>query len=485
MLVNMRIDEFVNKCGALDSQMNIVLTPVAPSIVFSNTGRRGLKHFSISLVQLKGLLVDVLDALDLFAGNQGYDETIWRDMFSKSITDEVVNALSGVQTLPLFAVINKVLTVANGLDDRYTDKSMPLSQAHLEKAIEYIDSQIPDNDDYLISLDTDVVKEPPRAAYDLGKKAKNIIFYGAPGTGKSYSISKEVDERNTIRTVFHPDTQYSDFVGCLRPVMNGGDVGYGFRPGPFTQAIIKAVNDPTGLFSLVIEEINRASAAAVFGDIFQLLDRTADGSSEYAIDIADPDLLAYLNESTEDKFEDGKLRIPANLSLLASMNSSDQAVMPMDTAFKRRWEFRYLPIDYAKASKGKLTIPLSEGRVSVEWATFARIINNVLSEQRISEDRLLGHRFVSEEELKNSGSNVLTGKLFAYLWDDVLRHGQKGVIFTDSTESGPLATYGDLITAFDSGRPVFNDRIDGELLEQSRLSDESGETGAAEAQLGE
>ncbi|MCW9025875.1 MAG: hypothetical protein OQJ77_01045, partial [Thiovulaceae bacterium] len=122
-------------------------------------------------------------------------------------------------------------------------------------------------------------------------KAGNIIYYGAPGTGKSYSIDKVVVDDFTIRTVFHTDTQNSDFVGCLKPVIENGEITYKFRSGPFTDAIIKALTDPEHHYWLVIEEINRAPAAAVFGEIFQLLDRDANGQSKYQIDIADPDML--------------------------------------------------------------------------------------------------------------------------------------------------------------------------------------------------
>ena len=300
----------------------------------------------------------------------------------------------------------------------------------------------------------------------------NKIFYGAPGTGKSHAIKQGHDEKYLIRTVFHPDTQYSDFVGCLKPIMLGANVGYQFRPGPFTTAVIKAINDPSSKYFLVIEEINRSAAAAVFGEIFQLLDRNKKGESEYDIELSDPDLLAYLNQETQDHFDSGKLKIPANLSLLATMNSSDQAVMPMDTAFKRRWQFEYLQIDYSNASKGKLALPIeSSGTVSiesVEWSIFAKVINDRLSSERIPEDRLLGHRFISEVELIQSPSNALKGKLLMYLWDDVLRHGQQSVIFRDTVvlngELIDLVNFGQLVTAFSQGSAIFNNSIEESLV---------------------
>ncbi|MGR5321156.1 McrB family protein [Vibrio sp. DNB22_19_1] len=328
-------------------------------------------------------------------------------------------------------------------------------------------------------IDSLSAEEPREITIGLGSSTPirsittghNKIYYGAPGTGKSYSLEQGLDESQLIRTVFHPDTQYSDFVGCLKPVMEGGSVTYQFRAGPFTEALIKAVNDPLNSYNLVIEEINRAAAAAVFGEIFQLLDREEDGSSSYAIDISDPDLLNYLNSHTSSAFSSKKIKLPSNLSLLATMNSSDQAVMPMDTAFKRRWEFEYLRIDYSKASRGELTIRIN-GVNDVEscvvpWADFARIINDILISERIAEDRLLGHRFISENELKAGADHVLKGKLFMYLWDDVLRHGQHTVIFRESVDidgtTTQITNFGQLISAYEQGAAVFNEVVESAL----------------------
>lgn len=310
---------------------------------------------------------------------------------------------------------------------------------------------------------------------------RNIIFYGAPGTGKSHRILKE-ECKNTEPTVmvFHPDTQYSDFVGSLKPSMNGDEITYQFRPGPFTEALIEAVNDDSKHHYLVIEEINRAAAAAVFGEIFQLLDREQDGSSTYSINISDPDFLSYLNTNTSDKFANRKISIPKNLSLLATMNSSDQAVMPMDTAFKRRWEFEYLRIDYSNASVGELVVNVSgvDGPepCRISWADFAATINDCLIAEGIAEDRLLGHRFINENELKSNPDKVLKGKLLMYLWDDVLRHGQHEVVFRKHTVTDkgtfPLTNFGQLITAYERGLSIFSDNIE-QALTEHRVEDKN------------
>ncbi|MFO4642223.1 AAA family ATPase [Vibrio cholerae] len=250
----------------------------------------------------------------------------------------------------------------------------------------------------------------------------NRIIYGAPGTGKSHSIEQSSDVKFLVRTVFHPETQYSDFVGCLKPVMEGDRVAYRFKPGAFTDSLVKAIKDPNNNYSLVIEEINRAPAAAVFGELFQLLDREPDGSSRYQIDISDPDLLTYLNTQTGGYFTSGKLSIPSNLSLLATMNSSDQAVMPLDTAFKRRWSFEYVQLSFDKAPSQVLVLQTSEGLFEISWSDFAdKVLNNMLKEFRVPEDRMIGPFFLNETEL-NNWQSALRCKLFVYLWDDVLRH---------------------------------------------------------------
>lgn len=298
----------------------------------------------------------------------------------------------------------------------------------------------------------------PEEKISEGLQAVNVIFYGAPGTGKSYKIDQTCDTSNSVRTVFHPDYQYSDFIGYLKPGMNGDNVIYQFRPGVFTLALKLAANSPDKMMYLVIEEINRASAAAVFGEIFQLLDREPSGKSKYEITLTEPDLINYLNDYAPSLLNGSNLKIPANLSILATMNSSDQAVMPMDTAFKRRWKFEYIPIDFTSAPTGTIKIPVgSNNAINISWKDFATSINGLLEEENIPEDRLLGPWFLSKPELETieSATNSLKGKLLLYLWDDVLRHGEKSLIF-----SPDIKTYGGLIKALENGDNILSDRLE-------------------------
>lgn len=288
-------------------------------------------------------------------------------------------------------------------------------------------------------------------------KGTNTIYYGAPGTGKSFAINQSIVADRTFKTVFHAESMSSDFVGCIKPVLHNAENGgapiltYEYVPGPLIQCLVSALNDPYNHYWLVIEEINRAPAAAVFGEIFQLLDRDNSGRSSYEINFPDSLCHNFVNSNIHKPIT--RLFIPSNLSIIASMNSGDQGVLPLDTAFKRRWRFRYMPIDFERGcAVGTLKITLEDDTTQiVSWKDFACCVNSILSETGIPEDRHLGPFFFSEEELADS-ENALTGKLFMYLWDDVLRHGMRHRLFLKS-----ITTYGELVRHHTSTKQLFNE----------------------------
>lgn len=463
-MTNRTIKSLVTDCSNLSSEMNISYGPVAPSFVFTNTGRRnGTKSFSVTLPQLISVLENIRDNLAEFARHANYNESHWRTLFSDYIENDVVNALSAAQTLPLFALLNKIITVVTNSD--YHEKTILLDSDKITQTIDYLKSQVPEEEK---------ITPAPKPA---GLMAINKIFYGAPGTGKSHKINELTQSGRAIRTVFHPDMQYVDFVGGLKPKSYKDEQGvnkitYEFRPGPFTRALIESVNHPEENVYLIIEEINRAQAPAVFGEIFQLLDRDDTGRSKYAIDIADPDMLEYINAHTKTATD--SCFIPQNMSILATMNSSDQAVMPMDTAFKRRWQFEYILIDFNNASSGAIPVEIlsaddTVSTLQIEWRHFAQIINQELKAARVPEDRLLGQRFLSDSELKDveTARETLASKVLVYLWDDVLRHGKKNTLFRTDT----FNTFGDVYHAFLSGKPVFNADIEEKMILQSAQQD--------------
>ena len=287
------------------------------------------------------------------------------------------------------------------------------------------------------------------------------IYYGAPGTGKSNEIklltgNGTFSKNYTLRTTFHPDSDYSSFVGAYKPIWNGEKIIYVFRPQSFLRAYIEAWKHPEHNVALVIEEINRGNCAQIFGDIFQLLDRERTGLSKYPIE-ADIDMQNYLKgefvniESiyTEDQiqainkyyanhydtaFDDIKngiiLTLPKNLSLLATMNTSDQSLFPMDSAFKRRWDWEYMPI---KNAHKNWKIQLDNSHELIDWWEFLNRINMVISDLTTSEDKQLGYFFCQSDEYQikpnedeNAQPDLITakhfvGKVIFYLWNDVFK----------------------------------------------------------------
>ena len=274
-------------------------------------------------------------------------------------------------------------------------------------------------------------------------KAYNRIIFGAPGTGKSFQLKKESEDgslfANIERVTFHPDYSYGQFVGSYKPVSDdNGKISYEYVPGPFMRTLVAALESGKNgkdakKYLLIVEEINRAKVAAVFGDMFQLLDRTDEGDSVYEIQ-ASEDVRRYLARELGGTKENYTfIKIPNNMYIWATMNSADQGVFPMDTAFKRRWEFTYIGINEkdGKISIDKLPVKNSDGN-EIEWNILRKSINNMLlKECKVNEDKLLGPFFISGEVFKNATSNTdaffnaFNSKVLMYLFEDAGKMHQK------------------------------------------------------------
>lgn len=259
--------------------------------------------------------------------------------------------------------------------------------------------------------------------------AENVLLYGVPGVGKSHEIQEKYcdDDTRMERVVFHPDYTYSDFVGQILPRVVDGQLKYVFTPGPFTKILKKAWENPEKEYYLIIEEINRGNAPAIFGEIFQLLDRKSEdahkfspseyGESEYAItnyDVAD---VVYGEE-------EHSIRIPSNMWILATMNTADQNVFTLDTAFQRRWNMKQMRNNVMAAGHARDKIEGSE----IQWGAFALVINDMVTEINVdiasSEDKRLGAYFVKHAELS---SKKFPEKVLKYLWDDAFKMDKESV----------------------------------------------------------
>ena len=316
---------------------------------------------------------------------------------------------------------------------------------------------------------------------------RNRILFGAPGTGKSYTVNKEAklllgenNEEDYERVTFHPDYSYANFVGTYKPVPSKDKQGnetitYAYVPGPFMRMYVKALQNGRSEnikpFLLIIEEINRANVAAVFGDIFQLLDRGDDGVSEYPIQ-ASEDIKIYLAQELGGKPDDyKKIKIPDNMFIWATMNSADQGVFPMDTAFKRRWDFTYLGIDDSDEEiRGKYVYLADTKSQKVEWNKLRKAINSFLAKEKINEDKQLGPYFISKNIVVPSEGNeidrekfirVFKNKVIMYLFEDAARQ-KRAKLFEGCSQNS--IRYSEICRKFDAiGIRIFNRDIRGEV----------------------
>ncbi|MFC6097674.1 McrB family protein [Flavobacterium qiangtangense] len=280
---------------------------------------------------------------------------------------------------------------------------------------------------------------------DSAPLSHQIIFYGSPGTGKSREIELRTNGHNRLRTTFHPETDYHSFVGSYKPIMNGININYDFVPQAFTKAYCNAWLNPEQPYFLIIEEINRGNCAQIFGDLFQCLDRDDNGFSKYEIN-CDKDLANYLksvfessdnqeaveNHKAKIQTEDfDKIILPNNLYILATMNTSDQSLFPMDSAFKRRWDWEFVPINYGDASS--LNLVIEEDKYN--WGNFIENINPKIKELTGSEDKQLGNRFVNPKD-GHITFEQFRSKVIFYLWSEVYKDefGTQNSIFKYENE---------------------------------------------------
>lgn len=365
-----------------------------------------------------------------------------------------------------------------------------ISVVHKDNLYDYLEKY--DNRPYM--LDKELIGlSAPRDEAELAipdekeriANGSNILLYGVPGSGKSWTIVHEYCKKGSIveRLVFHPDYTYSDFIGQILPAVDeDGQVSYEFTPGPFTNILKEAYWHPKQEYILIIEEINRGNAPAIFGEVFQLLDRKAEdkdileedgdypiGTSEYGITNANMAQIVYRNSSA-------KVRIPSNLSIIGTMNTSDQNVFTLDTAFQRRWDMRLIENNFDNVDPKLADAPILDTAIS--WKNFCTEINKIVvgnnARMTSSEDKRLGAYFVHLGDLlyddkmgdlssgeydglrKREGNGTITEtekvrleeirdamkqnrkfpeKVIKYLWDDAFKFNREVVFETTDYQS--------------------------------------------------
>lgn len=365
-----------------------------------------------------------------------------------------VNGENGRSQIKDFFIKDLQLTVENNSEDYFGVYKSNLGEYYLY----FIPRPLYEN---FIKMFTSLAPNVSvQASTDKSNSQKGVlqqIFYGAPGTGKSHTIKEETKEEDVIRITFHPDTDYSSFVGAYKPttallpicdelgqpmkigstVLHKEQIVYEFVAQSFLQAYVNAWKkyDKDDKQYLVIEEINRGNCAQIFGDLFQLLDRNDYGFSDYPIK-ADADMKRQLQKAfaglaieQSDKINaiyEGKdivsqvlngdiLLLPNNLYIWATMNTSDQSLFPIDSAFKRRWDWTYMPISNAE----KHWVIGVDGN-NYDWWQFLEKINEKIDSTTNSEDKKLGYFFCKAQNGIIS-AKAFVGKVIFYLWNDVFK----------------------------------------------------------------
>ncbi|MFK7000372.1 AAA family ATPase [Flavobacterium oreochromis] len=274
--------------------------------------------------------------------------------------------------------------------------------------------------------------------------SKNIIYFGSPGTGKSHRVNiklKNLDPKFYERVTFHPEYDHSNFVGSYRPKSEKNEKGeniitYQFVPQAFTNIYERAWNDTENQYYLVIEEINRGNCAEIFGDIFQLLDR----NSNYTVSPS-TELREHLEKVLNNKEGINKgLKLPSNLTIYATMNTSDQSLFPMDSAFKRRWDWEYIPICYDNIPENesyeyKVII---DDTHSFKWIDFIKNVNDFIKPNpNLGMDKCIGNYFIKSDTKEITLKEFINKAVF-YLWNDVFKDEdssdsifEKGISYED------------------------------------------------------
>lgn len=379
------------------------------------------------------------------------------EKYYENVGQDVSTANESFIKVKLIAETDSEDLLFKNLKDKYNFTVPQLGSSSIDNKnlIEYIEKAFGNNND--IKEDNELIVD------DINRVqgAFNKIYYGVPGSGKSHKVDEDFKNEVFVkeRTTFHPEYTNSDFVGQIIPVVNDNNsVDYVFHPGAFTIQLEYALRHKDKQVCLIIEEINRGNASAIFGDIFQLLDRNKNGKSKY--EIYNGPILDYLKKQG---LKVDKVYIPSNMWIVATMNTSDQNVFTLDTAFKRRWKMEYIKNIFANNPESdelrNKVILNSEKYPNVTWEKFVKKINNHIIADTSginAEDKQLGMYFVSIEEINNP--KEFGEKILSYLWEDVAK-------INTSYWFGAISSYDELLESYNSNYlDVFNSIFDEDIV---------------------
>lgn len=404
-----------------------------------------MKYFILSIDSIVDSfsLIDASEPFEFSFKAQGQEDILSKIqaddciLVYKGQTDSQINVyLKVLENNGGVLKLKKILEVADGATKdklvipNFDDNTM-LTEIEENKFMEILNSLIS-------KFQYDTLRERiPYNYSSISTNAKNEVIYGTPGCGKSYYVqhvllpSLGVQEGDYSRTTFYQDYTNTDFIGQILPkIKSDKSVTYEFNPGPFAKALKMAIEKPNISVALVIEELNRGNAPSIFGDIFQLLDRDENGRSRYSI--VNTNLQDYL-EKCFPCYSFNYIQIPANLSIFATMNTSDQNVFTLDTAFKRRWIFTKLRNEFKEDHIYRnYFVP---GMNGITWEHLVTSINKAIidkSDELMSEDKQIGVYFIDKEMLCQSEDEttdeikikLFAYKFFEYLWDDVAKYNR-------------------------------------------------------------